>query len=278
METSGIITLTTDFGCEDVYVAVMKGVILGIHPGATLVDITHGIRPGDIRQGARMLEEATRFFPPGTIHLAVVDPGVGGARRPLLVCTGSSFLVGPDNGIFWPLIEAVREATVLHLTSHAYFLPEISRTFHGRDIFAPVAGHLACGVDPLDLGTLVQDPARLELPTVKRSEDAIEGEVIRVDRFGNLITNIHQQDIRSLGCLPEAKVTIGDHPIKGIRETYSSVPRGGILALLGSSGFLEIAVNQGRASALVGGNGTSEGVPVRVSRPHAGPADGVSGG
>lgn len=265
MKPSGIVTLTTDFGWEDVYAAIMKGVILGIHPGATVVDISHGIRPGDIRQGAWMLEESTRFFPAGTVHLAVVDPGVGGARRPILVCTESSFFVGPDNGIFWPLIEAAGEATVIHLTSDTYFLPKISRTFHGRDIFAPVAGHLARGIDPFDIGTPIQNPVRLELPTVKRSKDAVVGEVVRVDRFGNLISNIRRRDIGCLGCLTGLKVTIGGLTIRGISGTYSNVPRGEMLALLGSSGYLEIAVNQGRASALVGRDGDSEGIPVRVS-------------
>jgi S-adenosylmethionine hydrolase len=160
----GIITLLTDFGLEDPYVGIMKGVILNLNPKASLVDLTHQVGPGDIVQGARIIRDSFSFFPPGTIHVAVVDPGVGTNRKPILVKSRNHFFVGPDNGLFWPIIETDPRFRLIHLTRKEFFRPHISRTFHGRDIFAPVAGHLSLGVEPSKMGEIMEDP--MSLPDV----------------------------------------------------------------------------------------------------------------
>jgi len=247
-----VITITTDFGTKDAYVGIMKGVILSINPNAQLVDITHEIEPGDILEAAFLLKDAYEYFPKGTVHLVVVDPGVGGKRRPIAIKAKDFFFVGPDNGVFWPIISD-KDALVVHLTNRKYFLQDISSTFHGRDIFAPVAAYISKGVHLLDMGVPINDPVRLEIKRPMLLKNQIVGSVIRVDRFGNLITNISKKDIiECFGRLSGLEVKIGERRIKEISRTYSDVPSGQLLALIGSSGFLEISVNRGSAYELFG--------------------------
>lgn len=242
-----VITLTTDFGLSDGYVGIMKGVILGIASDVRLVDISHEITPQDVRQGSFVLSNAVPYFPAGTIHLAVVDPGVGSERRPLLVTTPRASFVGPDNGLFtFALEQPGAQAWVLDRPQ--YWLPAISRTFHGRDIFAPVAAHLARGVPPEELGSPVSDAVRLEpLLPERLGNGHIVGHVVYVDRFGNLITNV-----------PASWLTDGDwaceiasRRIPRLSETYSAALPGELLALIGSSGMLEVAVRNGSAARLL---------------------------
>ena len=265
MKVSGIITLTTDFGLKDAYVGVMKGVILSINMKARIIDISHRIEPGSVGQAGGIISEAYPFFPNGTIHVAVVDPGVGGERRPIIVVSNGHLFVGPDNGLFWSIISSDPKAGIIHLTRPEYFLPHPSNTFHGRDIFAPVAAHLSSGMDPLEMGPGISDPLPLRAPIPRRTENVLSGQVIRVDHFGNLITNILKKDIKSFlrGGRPE--IRLKHLVIKGMLKTYSETGRGGLLALIGSSGYLEIAVNLGRASDRLG-DAKIVGLEVEISR------------
>jgi hypothetical protein len=252
MKGPGIITLTTDFGLSDPYVGIMKGVILSINPEARVIDISHQIKAGSITHGAGLLREAYHFFPKGTVHVGVVDPGVGGERRPILINTGTHFFVGPDNGLFWPIIDAYQNTKIIHLTENKYFLPSISDTFHGRDIFAPVAAHLSRGVDPLKMGSAISDPVALQLPVPQQKGEVLCGQIIRVDYFGNIITNIHWKDLSQFLGAGRPIVKVSDLVIEDVRETYTEAKAGEVLALIGSSECLEIAVNLGRASDRLG--------------------------
>ena len=240
-----IITLTTDFGTRDWFAGTMKGVILGIAPRVTIVDITHEIPPGDIRAGAFALTASCRFFPKGTVHFAVVDPGVGSTRKAIAVQTANYFFVGPDNGsLSWALARE-KIKSVRRLENADYFLHPVSRTFHGRDIFAPVAAHLARGVPLSKLGPAQKDFIRLPWPEPRGRGDRIEGEVVFVDRFGNAITNIENAglDLRN-----RLQVFLGRKRLCPAKGFYASVPPGQAVAVPGSSGFLEIAVNAGSAA------------------------------
>jgi len=245
-----IVTLCTDFGTADGYVASMKGVILSIAPEARLVDITHQVPRHSVTQAAFVLGSAFSWFPPGTVHLAVVDPGVGGERRGVAVCFRSHYFVAPDNGLLSRVLAGEDPFDAVVLTQSAYWLPEVSHTFHGRDIFAPVAAHLANGVPLSSLGEPVADLVRLELPVPRRREDgAIVAQVIHVDSFGNLVTNI------PAGMLPERgrrRITVGGITVPGLSTTYSSVDAGDALALVGSHENLEIAVREGSAANVLG--------------------------
>ncbi len=266
MDACGIITLTTDFGLSDPYVGIMKGVILSINPNARIVDISHQVDTGAISSGATMLRDAHGYFPDGTIHTAVVDPGVGTERRPILVRTQGHLFVGPDNGIFWPIIRSQTHVDVIHLTQKDFFLSNISKTFHGRDIFAPVAAHLSRGIDPLRMGIPITDPAPLELPAARQKGDALFGEVIRIDHFGNLITNIHAADIQNWTQRDDVDIKIGTVVIQGIKETFGNAKHGELLALIGSSGYIEIAVNRGRADERVAGKSAGlTGMAVKIT-------------
>ncbi|MDY6879536.1 MAG: SAM-dependent chlorinase/fluorinase [Desulfatiglans sp.] len=247
MKTFGIITLTTDFGLTDPYLGAMKGAILTINQRARLVDISHQVKQGHVFRGASVLREAYPYFPKGSIHVAVVDPGVGGNRRPIALKADDHFFVGPDNGIFWPVIEKHGDVRIVHLTEAEFFLPDLSRTFHGRDIFAPVAAHLSRGADLLRMGPLIDDPVQLELPTVKRKGDILTGQIIRVDHFGNLITNIYEKDLKGFLRGAHPSVGVRNERIDGLCQKYSDVDEGEMLVLIGSSGYLEIGVNLGRA-------------------------------
>ena len=264
---SGIITLITDFGMEDSYVGVMKGVILSIRRDATIIDISHQIRPGEVLHAALMIRDAYRFFPEGTVHVAVVDPGVGSKRRPLLIVADGHFFIGPDNGIFQAILTAHAKKEVIHLQNSKFFLPKPSSTFHGRDLFAPAAAHLLSGTKPLEMGAPIHDPEHLEMPSVQRTETSLHGRIVHIDHFGNLITNIHASEMSHFGDKRDLVIQVGDLSIKGVQRTYSEVPEGHLLALVGSSDFLEIAVNSGRASERLrddADNGRKMGMPVAV--------------
>ncbi len=256
---SRIITLTTDFGYRDPFVGIMKGVIGSIDPGAAVIDLTHGVAPQDVTGGALALAAAVDFFPAGTIHVAVVDPGVGSARPPILVETDRACYVGPDNGLVSLAADRQELRRVIHLTRSEYHLHPSSNTFHGRDIFAPVAAHLAAGVPPEKLGEAVKDLKTLALPTPeRRGGNRLLGEVIHVDGFGNLATNIRRGDLD--GFDPRhMTVRIGDTLVRGISTHYADAGAGNYLALINSWDRLEISRCNGNAQA-----GLGAGVGTRV--------------
>lgn len=254
MKPSGIITLTTDFGLVDPYLAMMKGVILSINPNAVIVDISHSVMTGKVVQASDILRETYPFFPKGTIHVAVVDPGVGSERRLLGVEAGGHFFVGPDNGIFWTMIRDDKEAIAIQLTEQKYFLPHVTRTFHGREVFAPVAAHLSMGEDLLQMGVRINDPVEITLPSPQIIDDVLHGEITRVDNFGNLISNISKNALVEFLRKSDPIIFIGNIEIRSINNTYFDVEQGEPLALINSSGLLEIAVNLGRASEYAGIN------------------------
>jgi len=248
--SNSIITLTTDFGLDDPFVGIMKGVILSVNPVAKIVDITHGVPAHDILAGALMLRSGYAYFPPGTIHLAVVDPGVGSQRRPLLVVGEQYAFVGPDNGLFSPIIQSDTELKVFHLVEEKYFLKPVSKTFHGRDIFAPVAASLSCGTPPELFGPLVDDWIRLDWPSPRSTgRGRLRGTVLHVDRFGNLITNISLTD---LPWATPVEISIGNRKIERVCESYAEAEDGELFAILGSAGLLEISIKQGSAARLLG--------------------------
>lgn len=268
MKRPGIITLLTDFGLRDPYVGIMKGVILSIHPGARIIDLGHQIGAGDIFQGAIILQESFPFFPEGSVHLAVVDPGVGGDRRPIAVKTKDHFFVGPDNGLFWPVITAHEKQEVIHLTERRYFLSPVSDTFHGRDIFAPVAAYLSLGVDPADMGVVIHDPVPLDVPLPRETGDILTGQIVRVDHFGNLITNISRKRLYDFLGEQSPTIRVGSLMIEGLVRSYVEAEEGQLLALIGSSDRLELAVNLGRACDRLGMNWEKiVGVEVKVIKP-----------
>jgi len=238
-----IISLTTDFGLADGYVGIMKGVILGIAPHACLVDLSHDIAPQDIRRASYVLARAAPYFPTGTIHLAVVDPGVGSHRRPLLVTTEQARYVGPDNGIFSHVL-GQGDAQAWALDQPRYWLPQVGQTFHGRDIFAPVAAHLAAGIAPERLARRIHDPICLALPEPSRRPDGhIHGEIIYVDHFGNLISNVPAAWVARGGW--SCRIAGRSAPLV---SAYAEVADGAPAALISSSGTVELAVRNGNAS------------------------------
>jgi S-adenosyl-L-methionine hydrolase (adenosine-forming) len=253
-KTKSIITLTTDFGLSDPFVGILKGVIHNITPDAVIVDITHGISSHDILEAALAIRSSHYYFPRGSIHVVVVDPGVGTSRRPLLLVTENHLLVGPDNGVFWPIFKSAPESTVIHLTKDEYFLKPVSHTFHGRDIFAPVAAWLSKGVDPLDMGEIVEAPKALNVPEVRKiGTSKLIGTILRVDKFGNLITNLAPADLPSSeGESAPYVFIIGSHRICQFRRSYAGAASGEFFAIWGSSGLLEISVNQASAAELLG--------------------------
>lgn len=260
-----IITFTSDFGHEDWFVGVVHGVLHGVCPEARVVDLAHDIPPGNIGRAAFVLEAAAPDFPAGTIHLAVVDPGVGTARRALAVRARGPLFVGPDNGILeWALAAADAEAR--SLTEARYFREQVSRTFHGRDVFAPAAAHLACGVSIDQLGARVSDPVRLEWAAPRLDEGALLGRVAYIDRFGNALTNLKTDLVAAtFPGVPEERleIEVGTRSIPGISRSYGDAGVGTIVAIMGSSGRLEIAQVGGDAASRLG---LGEGDPVRVRK------------
>lgn len=251
-----VITLTTDFGTLDTYVAEMKAAILGITRSVHLVDLTHAIEPQDVLGGAFALERAALRFPPASIHVAVVDPGVGTSRRGLVVKAGGHFFVGPDNGLFTPFL-TLPGAQAFELAAPQYRSGSVSTTFHGRDVFAPAAAHLALGVAPGSFGPAVPDPVRL--PDLQASADATTGVIVHVDRFGNLVTSIRREAVTRLGAGMAVRVAGRQLPLVG---TYGDLGRSGVGALIGSGGRLEIAVRDGSAARVLR---VGRGAPVALS-------------
>ncbi len=243
-----LITLTTDFGSADWFVGTMKGVVAKINPIARIIDITHGIPPGDIRAGAFALMAACRFFPPKTIHVVVVDPGVGSSRAAIGVETSRFLFVGPDNGLLSWALRHERIKRIHRLENPKFFLPELSNTFHGRDLFAPVAAHLSRGVKLTELGAKQNNLIRLPWPEPRHFKDAIQGEVLYIDHFGNAITNISATDLANFD---PAKLTVRvkGQTISGPSRSYQDCPSGVPAAIPSSSGFLEIAINAASAAA-----------------------------
>ncbi|MCZ6691024.1 MAG: SAM-dependent chlorinase/fluorinase [Planctomycetota bacterium] len=241
MRKRGPIALLTDFGTRDPFVGVMKGVILSIQPSCQMVDITHQIPPQDIQEAAFALRSARGYFPRGTIFLCVVDPGVGTTRRPIVVESGGQLFVAPDNGLL-SLVEPIRK--MARIENKQLFLRPVSRTFHGRDIFAPVAAHLARGIALGRVGPSIRRIRRLDLPTAIRKGGQVLGEVIRIDRFGNLITNLRPGDLPASS---RQVFRVGRKTIRGISRSYEEGASGEPLAILGSEGFIEIAVRDGSA-------------------------------
>lgn len=248
---AAIVTLLTDFGCKDPYVASMKGVILGINPGAVMVDISHELRPQQVFEGAMVLRGAYRYFPPGTIHVAVVDPGVGSERRGIAVTGGGYTFVGPDNGIFGLVYPQLHDLKVYHLVNQEYFRAPVSETFHGRDVFAPVAAHISTGVPPQAMGPEITNQTGIAFPVPDVGQESISGEVVYADSFGNLITNIERNHLARFGNLTQLRADIGNDTLVRFCRHYQEVKCGESLALIGSGDFLEIAVREGSARALL---------------------------
>jgi S-adenosyl-L-methionine hydrolase (adenosine-forming) len=244
---ASIITITTDFGSGSSYVAAMKGVILAINPAIRLVDISHEIGPQDVRHGAIVLAEATPWFPAETIHIAVVDPGVGTSRRLVYARVGDQQYLAPDNGLLSLLIKRNRPSRIIELANSEHWLPAVSNTFHGRDILAPVAAQLSLGLEPERLGPQIADLQMLDWPQARRAGSRIEGVVEWIDRFGNLITNISADLLSAAKQSTTCKVTCGAAVVAGISTTYGECERGSTIALVGSSGRIEIAVVDGSA-------------------------------
>lgn len=242
-----VITLTTDFGTKDWFVGTMQGVMLGLCPGAAIVDLTHEIPPGDVRAGAFALAASCRYFPKGTVHVAVVDPGVGGSRSALAVQTTNAIFVGPDNGVLSFALRNETIKSIRRLENPACFLRPVSHTFHGRDVFAPVAARLCRGFPLTKVGPAQPDFIRLEWPSPSASAREVRGEIVYVDRFGNLITNVGADLLTGRDLARLRMKTRRGRPIP-LATHYQAVPTGKAVAVAGSSGLLEIAVNGGSAA------------------------------
>lgn len=259
------VALLTDFGTADIFIGVMKGVMRRIAPELQFIDISHHIEPQNVRQAAFALMNGYHYFPPGTVFLVVVDPGVGTTRRPLAVRAGDYIFIAPDNGVLSYVLHSQSDVVAVELSDVSYHLPEVSDTFHGRDIFSPAAAYAASGVPIENMGVRVDDLSTLPLPKLTAAENTIAGEVIHVDRFGNITVSIGAlnwitpERLRLLPRFGEsaapvaipadsAVVTYHDTTLYGIRHTYGEATRGELLALVDSVGFLEIAVNQGNAA------------------------------
>lgn len=264
---SGLITLLTDFGTADVFVGIMKGVLVGINPDVRIIDLTHAVPPQQIMAAALALRSAVPFFPPGTIHLAIVDPGVGSSRLPIVIETESGILVGPDNGVLFPAAVEMGGGVARVISNEEFFRRPPSRTFHGRDLFAPAAAHLSRGVAADAFGPVLDTIVELCVPEARCSAAAVSGEVVYVDHFGNLVTNISAE---TLSRFPgrQLSVSMTGTPLAGPVMAYAAVPAGAPLAIVGSWGMLEIAVRNGSAAEMfAAGPGTP--VTVAVESRHA---------
>jgi S-adenosylmethionine hydrolase len=253
MQHNPIITLTTDFGYKDPFVGIMKGVILSINPSVTIVDITHDISPQNILEAALSIEMSFESFPHKTIHVVIVDPGVGSTRRPILVITDRYYFIGPDNGVFSHIYKLKHETLMLmHITSEHYFMPRRSSTFHGRDIFAPVAAWLSRGIDASKFGVPITDYVPISVPVpIIAGKNSLEGEVIYIDRFGNAITNIRTQEIDDLYSSEPTgrlKLLVKDKEAP-FKTHYSEAEDAGLYSLINSFGYLELFVYRGSASS-----------------------------
>ena len=255
MSLRPIISLLSDFGYKDPYVAEMKAVILSICREASIIDISHKIEKFNVRMGAFVLAQAARYFPEGTVHVAVVDPGVGTARRPIIVEAERSLYVGPDNGLL--ILAAQNEGIrrVYEIANPRYMLKKVSRTFHGRDIFSPAAAYLAKGIEPSKFGPVIRDPVKPSFTVPEIRNGTIKGEVIHIDGFGNIITNISEKDLKAayISEGEDLSVQLGDKHLElKICSSYEEVPKNMPLSIIGGTGFLEISVNRGNASKILG--------------------------
>ena len=245
----GIITLLTDFGTQDGYVGSMRGVILSINAGATIVDIGHDIPPHDVPAAAFVLSTAYPYFPADSIHVVVIDPGVGSARRALAVRTPNGTFVAPDNGVLSCVYARESTYEAVELTERRFWLSPLSRTFHGRDVFAPVAAHLSLGVPFSKLGPPIDDPELFAIPEPKlKADGGIEGQIMHVDRFGNLITNVPARLLTA----DEVIIRVAGRTASGLLPAYAEVANGELLALVGSHGYVEVAVRNGSAAQVTG--------------------------
>jgi len=245
-----MITLTTDFGLKDPYAAEMKAVILGISPNAVIIDITHEVAKFNVRMGAYVLSSAAPYFPRGTIHVAVVDPGVGTQRRPILIQTKQGFFVGPDNGILVMATENQGIKRIYEITNPKFMLSKVSSTFHGRDVFAPAAAHLAGRVNPAEFGPEIHEITKPEFAKVTKRKNVLFGEVLHVDNFGNIITNVRETELARIRVKERVNVELPDHKLKlKFCRAYADAKPQEPLALIGSHSYLEIAMNQGDAAA-----------------------------
>lgn len=242
---SNIITITTDFGLQDYFVGVMKGVMLSINPDAKLVDLNNNVKRHDIVNGYFSLRNSFNYFPKGTVHLVVVDPGVGSKRRPVAISYGGYFFVGPDNGIFSMLYKGAFPFEIREITNSSFMLDRVSTTFHGRDIFSPAAAYISLEQSIENVGGIIDDPVTIDVPVPEIKDNKIKGDIVYEDVFGNLITNISTEILSK-----NDDVLISGKRLKGIHSSYSEVKKGEPVAVTGSSGYLEVAVNSGRASAM----------------------------
>ena len=265
MANRSIITLTTDFGLNDHFVGTIKGVILNIFPDAEIVDICHSVQAFDVLDGALTIAQSYSYFPSGTVHMVVVDPGVGTARRPLLVSSDRHHFVAPDNGVLSMVYSREERLHIRHVTAEHYSLQPVSNTFHARDIFAPVAAWLAKGVDSEKFGDEITDFVRFNAPKPKSVDGStLRGVVLKVDRFGNMVTNITPQDAPMIfGADPAPfNISVGQHQITEIHSNYSEGSPGEVFGILGSMGYLEIAADRGSAAKIIG---TGKGSEVKLS-------------
>jgi hypothetical protein len=250
--TPPLITLTTDFGTRDPYLGALRGALLSACPGAQLVDIGHDLPPYDRLAGAYLLGAAAPWFPPGTVHLAVVDPGVGGPRRALAISAGGSYFVGPDNGLFTAIYDRLEVVELRAIDAPRLGLGEVHPTFHGRDLFAPAAGRLARGMPLAELGPALSDPVRLPVPAPRREGARLSAGVLHVDRFGNVATNLTRDALARSGTGVDALGWAGGPRPLPVHRTFSDAPPGELFLLWGSSGYLELALDQGSAAAHLG--------------------------
>jgi S-adenosylmethionine hydrolase len=257
-----ILTLTTDYGTSDPLVGTMKGAILSVNPAARIVDITHAVEPYDVLDGALALAQAWSYFPQSAIHVVVVDPGVGTPRRPILVRSSGHWFIAPDNGVLSLAVGALNPLEAWHLLSELYFRHPVSKTFHGRDIFGPVAAALSLRGQPSDFGPRINSIERIEFPAPQVKENAIRGLVLRVDRFGNIMTSLTAENAPAVFSSRAFTLSISGVELSQVVQTFGEGPTGFPVALVGSSGFLEIAVNRGNAARLLGVN---RGDPVLVT-------------
>ena len=250
-----LITLTTDFGMNDHFVGTMKGVILSINPEAEIVDICNAVNSFDVLDGALTIAHAASYFPSDTLHVVIVDPGVGSQRRPILVTNEKHIFLAPDNGVMSLVYERSERLSVRHVTSEHYFLQPVSQTFHGRDVFAACAGWLSKGVESSKFGEEITDYVRFSAPKPKPiSERGFKGVVLKTDKFGNLITNITPKDIPQLfePAPPPFRIVVGKAEVTKMKDSYAQATPGEVFGILGSMGFLEIAANRGAAAQLTG--------------------------
>ncbi|HEX5473031.1 MAG TPA: SAM-dependent chlorinase/fluorinase [Vicinamibacterales bacterium] len=258
-----VIALLTDFGTRDHYAGTMKGVILGICPDVTLVDLSHDVPPHDVVAASLELAAAWKYFPSGTIFLVVVDPGVGSARRGLAAEAGECRFVAPDNGVLTLVFRDAPPRKIVELTERRYGRPTVSRTFEGRDRFAPAAAWLAKGIQLAALGRPLADPQRLDIPLPEAADDVVRGVVVRIDRFGNLVTNIDRRLVERLAQGGGISIEAGGHPVTHLVASYSELPAGGVGALFGSTDHLELAAPSSSAAARLD---LERGAPVEIRR------------